>query len=83
VAGLAFAVVAIYGLGMTVVILFANDETLALRMLNIFPGVFGSALALCTGYLIGSSSSNTTHCDCPACTVARLKLTERASQDDN
>ena len=50
-----FAVLLLYGAGMTGVILF-GDAILAAKMLNIFGGMFGGVLGLGTGYLIGRAS---------------------------
>lgn len=72
---LSFTVVAIYTIGMFVVIIFGEDEALSLRMLNIFPGVLASVIALCTGYLLGHT--NATHCDCPSCEAARIMAAEK------
>lgn len=69
---LAFGIVALYGIGMIVVLLFGEDAV-ALRMLNIFPSLLVSVLSLGSGYLLGQANGASLNCECPACTEARRK----------
>ena len=47
-----FAIMLLYGCGMTVVILF-GDETIGLRMVSTFGSMFAGILGLGSGYILG------------------------------
>jgi succinate dehydrogenase hydrophobic anchor subunit len=55
--GALFVVMSLFGLGMLAAVLF-TDEALALRMINVFAGMFSGVLGLGTGYLLGSHAQN-------------------------
>jgi hypothetical protein len=61
---------------MTIVIVFEVNESIALRMLNIFPALFSSVIALGTGYLLGSISHN------PPAAKAEAQEEQSAAADD-
>jgi hypothetical protein len=51
-----FMIMLLYGLGMTAVILF-GDENIGLRMVSTFGSMFAGILGLGSGYLLGRSDS--------------------------
>ena len=78
---LAFGIVALYSIGMVVVLLFGEDSV-ALRMLNIFPSLLVSVLSLGSGYLLGQANTTSMNCECPACTEARARAHNKGTSGD-
>jgi hypothetical protein len=52
-----FVILCLFGMGTAASVLF-GDEALALRMINVFSGMFAAVVGIGTGYLLGTRNGN-------------------------